>query len=169
MRQRRNRNKDKMAFGGRIHRKARDGADRGLSVAEAIIGLFGTALMLTVTMKVLFTSWVGCNAVTSRLEVDAAWLQMERVVEADLHSSTITTLSNGALSVSTVNGKSYRYLVNSNHELVRVEQGGGAAVVASGIISFHALSESGLVHVFATFADGGSRELTVAPLETFEP
>ena len=169
MRQRRDRNKHKMAFGERIRRKVRDGADGGLSVAEATIGLFGTALMLTVTMKVLFTSWVGCNAVTSRLEVDAAWLQMERVVEADLHSSTITTLSNGALSVSTVNGKSYRYLVNSNHELVRVEQGGGAAVVASGMISFHALSESGLVHVFATFADGVSRELTVAPLGTFEP
>lgn len=159
----------RMVYGDKIRHKRRDDANVGLTVAEATIGLFGTALLLTVTMKVLLTSWLGCNAITSRLEADAAWLSTERVLETDLHAATTTMTSNGSLSISTMNGTSYRYLVNSDQELIRMEQGGGVSVVSTGIVSFRATSASGLVHVFATFADGSSHELTIAPLGTFEP
>ena len=140
----------------------------GLSALEATIALFSTALLLTATMRVLVGAWIGCDAVTAKLETDSAWLQVERVMETDLDGARSATTANGGLDVTLPNNTQYRYLVNANQELIRVEQNGGTAVIATGVISFRATSNSGLVHVLVVFENGVSKELTAAPLGEFE-
>jgi hypothetical protein len=99
-------------------------------------------------------------------ETSAMWTNMSRVLTQDVHSATGLSVIFGTLNVSLANGTSYRYVVNGNHQFVRIQSGGGTSVIAAGVssVQVNLLSPVALL-VSVTFTDGTVHSLTIASLK----
>jgi hypothetical protein len=99
-------------------------------------------------------------------ESSAMWINLSRVLAQDVHAATGVSVVFGNLNVTLANGTSYRYVVNGNHQCVRIQSGGGTSVIAAGVSSVQVTPLSPVaVFVSAVFTDGSVHSLTLASLK----
>jgi prepilin-type N-terminal cleavage/methylation domain-containing protein len=116
-------------FGSRNRNSA--SGQRGWSLLELSISLALAAILLTVGTRFVLSMWMSVEQVRARAESAAMWWSVQRIISQDLHKATSAYLDHGVLVVQTADGATYRYLVNSSRQFVRVGMSGGTAVVAA--------------------------------------
>lgn len=108
--------------------------------------------------------WRAENRLTSAGEVEAMWASAHRVLAIDAHAATSATLLYDSLLLTEADGITYRYLANSRGQLVRIQTGGGTAVIATMVQSVAFKVLVGEIHASITFTDGETRDLTLCTL-----
>lgn len=99
-------------------------------------------------------------------ESSAMWINLSRVLTQDVHAATGLSNVYGNLNVTLANGANYLYVVNGNHQYVRIQSGGGTSVIAAGVSSVQVIQLSPVaVSISATFTDGSVHSLTIASLK----
>lgn len=126
--------------------------------------MFLASAVIAVSLRFLLSAWMGEDALIAKSEVDAMWASIHRVVCEDAHAATKAGTLWGSLTLTEVNGTSYRYLVNSSHQFVRIRTGGGTAVVGVHVRQAAVSVVKNLVTLQITFTDGETREMTVCTL-----
>lgn len=87
---------------------------------------------------------------------------MERMLASDIHTAAECTDAANRLVVTSYNGSSFQYWLNTSGQLVRVGQTGGTAVVSANIQSWHVTVERGIIDVTVAWQDGVSRRFVWA-------
>jgi hypothetical protein len=105
--------------------------------------------------------------VRDRAETAAMWWSVQRIIRQDLHKATSAYLDHGVLVVRTVDGTTYRYVVNSARQFVRVGMSGGTAVVAAGVDDIQWTVEDRMVQLDIRFHGGEEHLLTCETLAGF--
>ena len=92
------------------------------------------------------------------------WSSAHRVLSTDVHAAASANLLYGSLVLTEADGTTYRYLANSTGQLVRIQTGGGTAVIAAMVQSVTFTVDHSEVRVALTFSDGTTREMTLCTL-----
>ncbi|WP_143232509.1 hypothetical protein [Alicyclobacillus vulcanalis] len=70
----------------------------------------------------------------SQVELDwAVFDSVRRTLAEDVHAALRASGTAGSLVLQECNGTIYTYYVNANHQLVRVQAGGGTSVIATDV------------------------------------
>jgi prepilin-type N-terminal cleavage/methylation domain-containing protein len=137
---------------------------RGWSLLELAICLAIASILLTASVRFVLTLWLNVEQVREQAETEAMWHSAERILSQDLHKATAISQDQGALVVRTADGLTYRYLVNSARQLVRVGTSGGTAVVAALVDEVNWTVEDRMVQMDIHFHGGAERNLQCATL-----
>lgn len=90
-------------------------------------------MVLTTSLRVGVSMLQGTNQWFSEMEVSAMSTSVQRVLAQDVHRAASASVVFGQLNLNMLDGTSFRYAVNANGQLVRVQTGGGTAVIAEGL------------------------------------
>jgi len=119
-----------------------------------MLSLWLTALLLLAMGEVLLTFWKGYNALESRVDTEVVGIAMERTWSQDIHSSVVVNLSASTVALTLVDGTQFRYWVNTDGQLVRVQNGGGTSVLAVGVKSIRPQLQNGELVCSVLFDNG---------------
>jgi hypothetical protein len=147
-----------------MHREHLQSAQAGWSLLEVCASvLFGTGLLVLV-LRLMVSLWMGEIRWGAAAETFAMWSNVHRVLEQDAHAAVGAGVVWNALSLTLADGTVYRYAVNGSAQLVRTRNGGGTAVLASGVRSVVPVIQGGIVTFTVTFTNGDTRTMTVCTL-----
>lgn len=136
----------------------------GFTLIEVCVALVLATVVLSLSTSLLLSQWRAEDRLLSRGEVEAMWASAHRVLTTDAHAAVAANLLYGSLVLTEANGISYRYLSNSAGQLVRIQAGGGTAVIATMVKSIVFTVGTGEVHAAITFTDGDTREMNICTL-----
>ncbi|WP_274436634.1 PulJ/GspJ family protein [Alicyclobacillus sp. ALC3] len=136
----------------------------GFTLIEVSLALVLSTIVLALSTSLMVSLWRAENRLTSAGEVEAMWASAHRVLATDAHAATSATLRFESLMLTEADGITYRYLANNRGQLVRIETGGGTAVIATMVQSVAFQVLLGEVHASITFTDGETREMTLCTL-----
>ncbi|WAH38983.1 hypothetical protein [Alicyclobacillus dauci] len=77
-----------------------------------------------------------------------------RSFEHDIHAARGVTVTANHVVMDMYAGQQFTYSLNGAHQVIRVQRGGGVAVVSAGLNEFAAVANGKLVRVHATLEDG---------------
>jgi prepilin-type N-terminal cleavage/methylation domain-containing protein len=140
---------------------------RGWSLLELSISLALASILLAAGTEFVLSLWQGVEQVRDRAESAAMWWSVRRILSQDLHKATSAYLDHGVLVVRTADGTTYRYLVNSARQFVRVGMSGGTAVVAAAVDDVQWTVGDRTVQLDIRFHGGEEYLLTCATLAGF--
>jgi hypothetical protein len=134
-------------------------SDEGLSLLEVVVSLALSSILVVVLIRMAFGIWTGTDAVRRQGESWAMSDSVERMLGDDCHSASRASVSGGNLYITRMDGQSFRYLVNSSGQLVRIGQTGGTSVVATQVAHWQATVADGKeVHIAVSFVSGVTYE-----------
>lgn len=141
------------------------GTKTGFSLLEIVTAFWlGTLLMLGL-LRILMSVWMGSDRILQHLEAGAAWSQLQRVVATDVHGATGVAIVLGSLQVTEADGTVYRYVLNRASQVVRIQQGGGTAVVATAVQYMDVVLIGSMVRFTAQVTDGSVHTLFATALQ----
>lgn len=140
--------------------------ESGLSLLEVMVSLSLTALLLGCLGQMLVTFWGGYGTVADLMDYETIGLAMDRTWIQDIHSAVSVGIYDSTMDLSVTNGTEYRYWVNADGQLVRVQLGGGTTVMAVGVASMKPEFKNGEVICLVTFLNGYQQLVSGTPLNT---
>lgn len=142
-----------------------EGQPNGFSLLEVVLSIGLGALVLTSTLSVALTLISGTHQWLGMLEVSSMSANLQRVMAQDIHCSSSAGFMYNQLTLTSLDGKNFRYFVNQEGQLIRVQVGGGTAVLAEGIATFHVSLSGKLVKLDVSYKSGRTEELVYSTAE----
>ena len=142
-----------------------EGQPNGFSLLEVVLSIGLGALVLTSSLSVALTLIQGTHQWLGMLEVSSMSANLQRVMAQDIHCSSAAGFLYNQLTLTTLNGKNFRYFLNQEGQLIRVQSGGGTAVLAEGIAAFDVSLIGTLVKLDVSYKSGRTEELVYSTAE----
>lgn len=139
-------------------------SDNGLLSLESSVGLMTSLVLTTILVKILISLCIGWGTIRTTMETQSSWMNIDRVLNSDVHAATQIQGQSGDLMLTLVNGTVYRYAVNLNGQFVRIQLGGGTSVIGSGVKSIQVTIADMGVAILCRFVSGPSHRIFVSPL-----
>jgi hypothetical protein len=86
---------------------------------------------------------------------------IERTIVQDVHASKSSTVSSNSLSLTMLTDVTYFYYVNANHQMIRIQDSGGVAVIGAHVASLTATKKGALISVTVELTDGNRGDFDV--------
>lgn len=136
----------------------------GTILLELLFNLSLAGLLLGLMTEAVVSLVHGTTALTKRVETRAMWANASRVLREDVHAANKLQSYKGSFAITEVDGRAFEYLVNSAAQFVRVQKGGGTAVVAVGVQSMTSSVSSNRVMLNLSFLDGSTYTIDITSL-----
>lgn len=131
----------------------------GFSLLEVVFSLGLAAVVLTTSLHLTVVLLNGTNHWLGVLETSFMSSNVQRVLAQDVHRAATTTVLSNQLVLTTLDGTTFRYMVNSSGQFVRVQTGGGTAVIAEGIREVVVTAQPSYVQFEVKYGSGRKQNL----------
>ena len=133
-----------------------------MSLLEALVAVLLSALLLLTAVQFILGLWQGEQVLRQNTEGYANVASLRRNLGLDTHSALAAVITHAGLILTLVNGETDRYVLNKKQQIVRIGNGGGSSVLATGIQSVAYEMQDSLLTVEGHTVDGGAFELELA-------
>jgi len=128
--------------------------EKGFTLLETVVAMFISTIVIGVMLRFILSAFAGETLLASREERDAMLGNVRRVLAADAHGAVKESVWSDTLQLTMADGTTYRYELSQRDQLVRVQAGGGTAVLAAHILSVQFVVQSAFVNVQLQTEDG---------------
>ncbi|WP_223204127.1 PulJ/GspJ family protein [Alicyclobacillus suci] len=129
-------------------------ANRGFSLIEVLVAMSISTMIVSAGVRLLVNTYLFYNRTAIDLEDSAMFGSCLRSLSQDTHAAAAASVSPHALTLTMLSGVQYMYDVNVNHQLIRIEAGGGDAVIAAHVQNVTFSRQSNVIHVSLELGDG---------------
>ncbi|MCL6516173.1 hypothetical protein [Alicyclobacillus sp.] len=125
---------------------------------ESVISLIASVALASGLLHLWWIGLHGVRAAQARIEADAEWWNAWRSVSADIHGATEVQSGPGTMTLTTADGRVYRYSVNAQGQWVRTALSGGTSVLAVAVASVSCEPDASGVKIRVVYRDGVVRQ-----------
>lgn len=138
-------------------------ATQAFSLLEVMLSIAISAILLVAVTTLFYNLDLMFKQSSQTVEDMAMGAALERTISQDVHAASSGATLGSRLILYELTGATYSYDVNASHQVVRVERGGGTAVIGAHVMQMKVVSVTpSLVTVQFDFEDGEDTVVSAA-------